>query len=91
MILGYVVDAGYEATGVAKFALLEPAVELGSLEQIFVLMSFDTDTDTSTNIGTNTGTNMGTNTGTDTGTNTGTDTGADTGTGAGTDTGAASE
>ena len=31
LILGYVVDAGYEETGVAKFALLEPAVELGSL------------------------------------------------------------
>ena len=41
LILGYVVDAGYEETGVAKFALLEPAVELGSLEQIFVLMAFD--------------------------------------------------
>jgi len=41
LILGYVVDAGYEETGVAKYALLEPAVELGSLEQIFVLMAFD--------------------------------------------------
>ena len=45
LILGYVVDAGYEETGVAKFALLEPAVELGSLEQIFVLMAFDTDSE----------------------------------------------
>ena len=45
LILGYVVDAGYEETGVAKFALLEPAVELGSLEQIFVLMAFDADTE----------------------------------------------
>ena len=39
------VDAGYEETGVAKFALLEPAVELGSLEQIFVLMAFDADSE----------------------------------------------
>ena len=45
LILGYVVDAGYEETGVAKFALLEPAVELGSLEQIFVLMAFDADSE----------------------------------------------
>ena len=41
LILGYVVDAGYEETGVAKYALLEPAVELGSLEQVFILMSFE--------------------------------------------------
>ena len=45
LILGYVGDAGYEETGVAKFALLEPAVELGSLEQIFVLMAFDADSE----------------------------------------------
>ena len=45
LILGYVVDAGYEETGVAKFALLEPAVELGSLEQILVLMAFDADSE----------------------------------------------
>ena len=45
LILGYVVDAGYEETGVAKFALQEPAVELGSLEQIFVLMAFDADSE----------------------------------------------
>ena len=41
LILGYVIDAGFEETGVAKYALLEPAVELGSLEQIFVLMAFE--------------------------------------------------
>ena len=41
LILGYVVDAGYDETGVAKYALLEPAVELGSLEQVFVLMAFE--------------------------------------------------
>ena len=43
--MGYVVDAGFEETGVAKFALLEPAVELASLEQIYVLMAFDADTE----------------------------------------------
>ena len=41
LILGYVIDAGFEETGVAKYALLEPAVELGSLEQIFILMAFE--------------------------------------------------
>lgn len=40
LVMGYVVDAGFDATGVAKFALLEPAVDLGSLEQVFVLTSF---------------------------------------------------
>ena len=32
LILGYVVDAGYEDTGVAKYALLDPAAEINSLE-----------------------------------------------------------
>lgn len=40
LILGHVVDAGFDETGVAKYALLEPAVDLGSLEQVFVLTSF---------------------------------------------------
>ena len=40
MIMGYVVDAGYDETGVAKYALLEPAVEIGGLEQVFILMAF---------------------------------------------------
>lgn len=41
LVLGYVVDAGFDETGVAKYALLEPAVELGSLEQLFILMAFE--------------------------------------------------
>ena len=43
LILGYVIDAGYEETGVAKYALREPAVELGSLEQVFILMAFESE------------------------------------------------
>ena len=43
LILGYVIDAGYEETGVAKYALLEPAVELGSLEQVFILMAVESE------------------------------------------------
>lgn len=42
LILGYVVDAGFDDTGVAKFAILEPAAEIGSLEQIFILTDYNT-------------------------------------------------
>ena len=43
LILGYVVDAGFDDTGVAKFAMLEPAIELGSLEQVFILTQYTTE------------------------------------------------
>ena len=43
LMMGYVVDAGFDETGVAKYALLEPAVEVGGLEQVFILMTFDED------------------------------------------------
>ena len=43
LILGYVVDAGFDETGVAKFAILEPAADFGSLEQVFVLTQYDTE------------------------------------------------
>ena len=42
LILGSVVDAGFDETGVAKYAILEPAAEIGSLEQVFILTSFTT-------------------------------------------------
>ena len=35
-LLGYVVDAGYDDTGVAKFALLQPAAQIDTLEQVFL-------------------------------------------------------
>ena len=41
LILGYVIDAGFDATGVAKFALLEPAANVGSLEQVFILTNYN--------------------------------------------------
>ena len=41
LILGYVVDAGFDDTGVAKFALLEPAADVRSLEQVFILTEFN--------------------------------------------------
>jgi len=40
LILGYVVDAGFNETGVAKFALLEPAADIDRLEQVFILTAF---------------------------------------------------
>ena len=41
LILGYVVDAGFDETGVAKFAILKPAADFGSLEQVFVVTQFN--------------------------------------------------
>ena len=43
LIMGYVVDAGFEETGVAKFALLDPAAEISSLEQVFILTNYTTE------------------------------------------------
>ena len=40
LIIGYVVDAGFDDTGVAKYALLEPAVNIGSLEQVFIITEY---------------------------------------------------
>jgi len=41
LILGYVIDAGFDDTGVAKFALLEPAAEIASLEQVFIVVDYN--------------------------------------------------
>lgn len=46
LIMGYVVDAGFEETGVAKFALLDPAADIRSLEQVFIITAYTTDADT---------------------------------------------
>ena len=43
LVLGSVIDAGFDETGVAKFAILEPAADFGSLEQVFVLTSYATE------------------------------------------------
>lgn len=48
LILGNVVDAGFEETGVAKFALLDPAAEINSLEQVFIITQFTTELPQST-------------------------------------------
>ena len=43
LIVGSVVDAGFEETGVAKYALLEAAADIRSLEQVFIITEYTTD------------------------------------------------
>ena len=40
LILGHVIDAGFNDTGVAKFAVLKPAADIDALEQVFILTDF---------------------------------------------------
>ena len=40
LIMGYVADAGYDETGVAKYAVLEPAADIATLEQVFVITKY---------------------------------------------------
>lgn len=41
LVLGHVVDAGFDDTGVAKFALLQPAADVRSLEQVFIITEYN--------------------------------------------------
>ena len=41
LILGYVIDAGFADTGVAKYALLRPAADIDTLEQVFILTEYN--------------------------------------------------
>lgn len=41
LIVGYVVDAGLGDTGVAKYAILEPAADIENLEQVFILTGYE--------------------------------------------------
>lgn len=43
LILGKVVDAGFEQTGVAKYAILQPAADIRSLEQVLILTDYTTE------------------------------------------------
>ena len=40
LILGYIVDAGFDDVGVAKYAILKPAADIENLEQVFILMEY---------------------------------------------------
>lgn len=41
LILGHVVDAGVSDTGVEKYAIVKPAVDISRLEQVFIITEFD--------------------------------------------------
>lgn len=41
LIIGKVIDAGYDDTGVAKYAIVDPAVNINELEQVFVITQFN--------------------------------------------------
>ena len=40
LIMGSIVDAGFAETGIAKYALLDPAADIDSLEQIFIITEY---------------------------------------------------
>ena len=48
LIVGSIVDAGFETTGVAKFALLQAAADIDALEQVFIITQYTTDADVAT-------------------------------------------
>ena len=41
LIIGYITDANFDQTGVAKYALLRPAADLDDLEQVFIITEFN--------------------------------------------------
>lgn len=41
LVLGHVVDADFDDTGVAKYALLQPAADMRSLEQVFIVTEYN--------------------------------------------------
>lgn len=41
LILGNVVDADFDDTGVAKYALLQPAADIDTLEQVFIITQYN--------------------------------------------------
>ena len=48
LIVGSIVDAGFEQTGVAKYAILKTAADIDSLEQIFIITQYTTDVSSGT-------------------------------------------
>ncbi len=41
LILGYVIDADFSDTGVAKFAVLEPAADIDTIKQVFIITDYN--------------------------------------------------
>lgn len=40
LIIGYITDADFDETGVAKYAILSPAAEFDDLEQVFIITNY---------------------------------------------------
>ena len=40
LIIGYITDADFDETGVAKYAILRPAADLDNLEQVFIITDY---------------------------------------------------
>lgn len=41
LILGYIIDADFSNTGVAKFAVLEPAADIDTIKQVFIITDYN--------------------------------------------------
>ena len=41
LVLGHVVDADFDETGVAKYAILQPAADFANLEQVFIITAYN--------------------------------------------------
>ncbi len=41
LILGYIIDADFSDTGVAKFAVLEPAADIDTIKQVFIITDYN--------------------------------------------------
>lgn len=41
LVLGYVIDAGMDDTGVSKYALLETSVDFNALEQVYLISNYE--------------------------------------------------
>ncbi len=41
LIIGYIIDADFDETGVAKYAILQPAADFDDLEQVFIITSYE--------------------------------------------------
>lgn len=40
LIIGYINDADFDETGVAKYAILTPAADFDDLEQVFIITNY---------------------------------------------------
>ena len=41
LLIGYITDADFDQTGVAKYALLKPAADLDDLEQVYIITQYE--------------------------------------------------